>query len=68
MWLTSESEDEYVVRGVPVFFWLVTAAFAGGGAYILPRVIKDPEVSFESIVFIAGIFFLPASQSSPLHR
>lgn len=35
MWLTSETEDDYVVRGIPAFLWGSGAALFGVGAYLI---------------------------------
>jgi hypothetical protein len=66
MWLTSESEDEYVVRGVPVLLWAGGGATLGLGIYILLsvgpgmlRLFKPVEEPSNSLTVLVSMSFIP---------
>jgi hypothetical protein len=67
MWFTSETDDEYIVRGVPAVLWASGAALIGVGISILisnaasflywAKPVEDPKATF--IVGFA-LLFIPA--------
>jgi hypothetical protein len=67
MWLTSDTEDEYIIRGVPAFLWGAAAALIGVGVYILFSQFasflswaKPVERFWDTLLVGAALFFIPA--------
>ena len=67
MWLTSDTEDEYIIRGVPAFLWGSGAALIGVGVYILFSQLgsflnwaKPAEKPGDTFIAGAALLFIPA--------
>jgi hypothetical protein len=68
MWLTSETDDEYIVRGIPVALWGAGAAFIAVGVGILIsngasflNWAKPTERPGDTFIVAFGLLFIPAT-------
>jgi hypothetical protein len=66
--MTSETDDEYIIRGVPAFVWTSGAALFGLGVYILLSQLasflnwaKPAERPGDTFIAGAALLFIPAA-------
>lgn len=68
MWLTTETDDEYVVRGVPIVFWLAGGALLAAGVFAVAQNLneflawaKPVDAPLKTLGGSIFLLFLPAT-------